>query len=281
MSQKYRDVLAEGIERLKAAGVPDAEFDAAKLLEHVSGRKKQELLLEPKLEIEDIVGEDYVNLITRRETREPLQQIIGYWEFMGLEFYVNQDVLCPRYDTEVLVEEVMRHLHDGMDILDMCTGSGCILLSLMHYSNDCKGTGVDLSEKALEVAKRNAEHLEIEATFFKSDLFTEVTGKYDIIVSNPPYIRSDVIETLMPEVKDFEPRMALDGYEDGLFFYRQIIRDSKQHMGIGSMLFFEIGYDQGQAVKALLEEAGFTECEIVKDFAGLDRVVYGTYSDRE
>lgn len=281
MSQKYRDVLAEGIERLKAAGVPDAEFDAAKLLEHVSGRKKQELLLEPKLEIEDIIAEDYVNLITRRETREPLQQIIGYWEFMGLEFYVNQDVLCPRYDTEVLVEEVMRHLHDGMDILDMCTGSGCILLSLLHYSNDCKGIGVDLSEKALEVAMKNAEHLGIEATFFKSDLFTEVTGKYDIIVSNPPYIRSDVIETLMPEVKDFEPRMALDGYEDGLFFYRQIIRDSKQHMGIGSMLFFEIGYDQGQAVKALLEEACFTECEIVKDFAGLDRVVYGTYSDRE
>jgi release factor glutamine methyltransferase len=164
-----------------------------------------------------------------------------------------------------------------MSILDMCTGSGCILCSLLHYSNDCHGVGVDLSEKALAVSKRNAEHLEIgEISFIQSDLFEKVEGKFDIIVSNPPYIRSSVIKTLMPEVREHEPIMALDGMSDGLYFYREIIKHSKGYLWGGGKLFFEIGYDQGEAVSAMMKEAGFQEVCVKKDYAGLDRVVYGT-----
>ncbi len=280
MSRKFHDVCAQGKKALIGAGVPDADIDANLLLMHVCDVDKQTILMQPDYEVTEECYLRYVNYIERRKKREPLQQITGEQDFMGLKFYVNQEVLCPRYDTEVLVEEVMRHLHDGMRILDVCTGSGCILLSLLHYSNGCEGVGVDLSKEALIVAKSNACSLGIEATFLESDLFEQVSGKFDIIVSNPPYIRSDVIETLMPEVRDYEPRMALDGMEDGLHFYREIIRQCKDFMGIGSKLFFEIGYDQGQDVLRLMQEAGFTECSIVKDFAGLDRVVYGTYCGR-
>ena len=202
---------------------------------------------------------------------------------------MNEHVLIPRQETEILVEEVMRHLHDGMRILDMCTGSGCILISLIHYSNRCSGVGVDLSEAALEVAWDNAKRLlrtrgeKSEAvtetgtvTFKKGNLFEDVEGKFEIIVSNPPYIESEVIGTLMPEVRLHEPVMALDGGEDGLDFYRQIVRDGREHLSGGGMLFFEIGHNQGEAVKTLLEQNGFIGVEIVQDYAGLDRVVYGT-----
>lgn len=280
MSRKYLDVLGEIKNAFEEGNIPDADVDALLMLEAVSGIKKSRLLLEPELEIADDVARKLAPMVERRLKREPLQQILGEQDFMGLTFYVNQDVLCPRYDTEILVEEVMRYLHDGMSILDVCTGSGCILLSLLHYSNNCSGIGVDLSKEALFVAQKNAETLGLNATFIQSDLFEKVEGKFDIIVSNPPYIRSDVIETLMPEVRDYEPRMALDGMEDGLHFYRRIIDASREHMGTGSMLFFEIGYDQGEDVSEMMREAGFIEVSVVKDYAGLDRVVIGTYSDK-
>ena len=195
---------------------------------------------------------------------------------MGLTFLVNKNVLCPRQDTEILVEEVLKHLHDGMRILDIGTGSGCILLSLLHYSNDCSGMGVDVSEEALEVARINKSRLKAErAEFVKSDLFENVEGKFEMIVSNPPYIKSAEIEGLMPEVRDHEPHMALDGGEDGLFFYREITKRAKAHLYGGGMLFYEIGCEQGEAVKHIMEGAGYREVEIIKDFSGLDRVVYG------
>jgi release factor glutamine methyltransferase len=168
----------------------------------------------------------------------------------------------------------------------MCTGSGCILLSLLHYSNDCEGLGVDLSAEALEVAGRNvlkvltpekAEHVH----FLQSDLFEKVEGKFEIIVSNPPYIASAEVDRLMPEVRDHEPRMALDGTEDGLEFYRRIIAEAGQYLVSSGMLFFEIGYDQGQAVSELMREHGYREVQVVQDYAGLDRVVYGTYVERK
>ena len=218
---------------------------------------------------------------------------------MGLAFIVNKNVLVPRQDTEVLVEEVMRYLHDGMRLLDMCTGSGCILLSLLHYSNDCTGVGVDISEEALRVAEENAEKIlgvcrehitendgigdglavgkQIE--LIQSNLFEKLDSceKFDIIVSNPPYIKTDVNDSLMPEVKEHEPHLALDGQEDGLFFYREIIAQAGEYLDGEGMLFFEIGYDQGEEVSALMENAGYTDVEVIKDFAGLDRVVHGVY----
>lgn len=206
---------------------------------------------------------------------------------MGLTFIVNEHVLIPRQDTEVLVEEVMRYLHDGMRILDMCTGSGCILLSLLRYSNDCTGVGIDISGDALRVARENAERIlgvqaveQSRITLLQGDLFealekSDAGNKFDIIVSNPPYIKTDVIDSLMPEVREHEPRLALDGREDGLFFYREIITRAGSFLAGGGMLFLEIGYDQGEEVRLLMEKAGYTDIEVIKDYAGLDRVVCG------
>jgi release factor glutamine methyltransferase len=205
----------------------------------------------------------------------PLQQLLGSTEFMGLKFRVTDKVLCPRQDTETLVEEVLRYLQDGSRILDMCTGSGCILLSLLHYSNGCTGIGADLSADALEVAQNNATELGIQAEFVQSDLFEKIEGMFEVIVSNPPYIRTSQIEQLMPEVRDHEPYMALDGHEDGLFFYRKIIPDAYQHLCGGGMLFLEIGFDQGEEVQKLMQDSHFQEVQIVRDLAGQMRVVCG------
>ena len=195
---------------------------------------------------------------------------------MGLTFRVNQHTLIPRQDTETLVEEGMRHMYDGMRILDMCTGSGCILLSLLKYSNECEGIGVDISEEALKVARENAQRLGLKAEFVQGDLFEPVPEKkFDMIVSNPPYIETAVIETLMPEVRDHEPMQALDGMEDGLFFYRKIVEKAPGFLTKGGWLLFEIGHNQGEAVSKLMTVQGFKEVEVVKDYTGLDRVVLG------
>lgn len=273
----YREVYELGRGRLEKQEIADADLDARLLLEYSCKTNRTTLLAHPDREVSEEEYENYVNYIERREQHIPLQHITGEQEFMGLEFYVNQNVLVPRQDTEILVEEVMRHLHDGMDLLDMCTGSGCILCSLLHYSNDCHGLGVDVSPKALEVARQNAQNLGITAEWTESNLFSVVQGRFDIIVSNPPYIRSDVIPTLMPEVKAHEPMMALDGKEDGLFFYREIIKQAGAYLRRSGMLFFEIGFDQAEAVSDLMREQGFAEVEVKKDYAGLDRVVYGTF----
>lgn len=199
---------------------------------------------------------------------------------MGLAFSVNENVLIPRQDTEILVEEVMKEPFDGSRILDLCTGSGCILLSLLHYSNHCTGIGSDLSFEALSVAKENARRLELEerAQFIESDLWEGIEGTFDIIVSNPPYIQTDVIETLMPEVRTFEPRLALDGGDDGLFVYRRLLQEIAPHSKGGTRLYLEIGFDQGEAVSGMVQRAGFSEVQVVKDYAGCDRVVSGVYA---
>ncbi|MBO4982201.1 MAG: peptide chain release factor N(5)-glutamine methyltransferase [Lachnospiraceae bacterium] len=276
----YRELFEQGRAALKTAGVEEADLDARLLLESVCHTDRNDLLVHGDRTVEETDRESYLDLIRRRRSHIPLQYLTGVQEFMGLAFSVNENVLIPRQDTEILVEEVLRELHDGMRILDMCTGSGCILISLLHYSNDCRGTGVDISPKALETARRNGEVLlkaSDSATWIQSDLFENVSGKYEFIVSNPPYIKSDVIPTLMPEVKDHEPILALCGYEDGLHFYRRIATDCREYLVSGGMLYFEIGSDQAEAVSAILAEAGFREINVVKDYAGLDRVVYGTY----
>lgn len=291
MTLKYREVYEWGAERLREAGISEAELDARLLLEYVCRTDRNTLLVHGDREVLVEEYDSYVNHISQREKHVPLQYITGIQEFMGLEFEVNENVLIPRQDTEILVEEVMRYLHDGMRILDMCTGSGCILLSLLYYSNDCMGLGVDVSQAALDVAVCNLDKLtalkgEIDADFMQGDLFEglEKAGgapqKFDIIVSNPPYIKSSVIETLMPEVREYEPVSALDGREDGLHFYRMIIEKSGNYLSGGGRLFFEIGFDQGEAVKGMMETAGYKQVEIVKDYAGLDRVVHGIFSGR-
>ena len=281
----YRECYEQGCRTLQAAGIEEAALDARLLLEAVCGTDRNNLLVHGEQPVAPEAEEKYLNWIRQRAEHIPLQQLTGEQDFMGLTFNVNEHVLIPRQDTEILVEEVLKELHDGMRVLDMCTGSGCILLSLLHYSNDCEGLGVDLSAEALEVAGRNvlkvltpekAEH----AHFLQSDLFEKVEGKFEIIVSNPPYIASAEVEKLMPEVRDHEPRMALDGTEDGLYFYRRIIEEAGKHLVSSGMLFFEIGYDQGQAVSELMRTEGYCEVQVVQDYAGLDRVVLGTYCER-
>ncbi len=281
----YRECYEQGCRTLQAAGIEEAALDARLLLEAVCGTDRNDLLVHGEQPVSPEAEEKYLNWIRQRAEHIPLQQLTGEQDFMGLTFSVNEHVLIPRQDTEILVEEVLKELHDGMRVLDMCTGSGCILLSLLHYSNDCEGLGVDLSAEALEVAGRNvlkvltpekAEH----AHFLQSDLFEKVEGKFEIIVSNPPYIASAEVEKLMPEVRNHEPRMALDGTEDGLYFYRRIIEEAGKHLVSSGMLFFEIGYDQGQAVSELMRTEGYCEVQVVQDYAGLDRVVLGTYCER-
>ena len=281
----YRECYEQGCRTLQAAGIEEAILDARLLLEAVCGTDRNDLLVHGEQPVMPQAEEKYLNWIRQRAEHIPLQQLTGEQDFMGLTFSVNEHVLIPRQDTEILVEEVLKELHDGMRVLDMCTGSGCILLSLMHYSNDCEGLGVDLSAEALEVAERNvlkvltpekAEHVQ----FLQSDLFEKLEDKFEIIVSNPPYIASAEVEKLMPEVRDHEPRMALDGTEDGLYFYRRIIEEAGKHLVSSGMLFFEIGYDQGQAVSELMRTQGYREVQMVQDYAGLDRVVFGTYVER-
>lgn len=276
----YQQCYEMGVARLAAADIAEAKLDARLLLEYICGTNRNDLLVHGDREVTKEQKDWYETAIAKRESRIPLQHITGEQEFMGLTFQVNEHVLIPRQDTEVLVEEAMRDMMDGMHILDMCTGSGCILISLLHYSNDCVGTGVDLSEQALLVAKENAEKIlgeKCSYSFIESNLFEKVEGIYDVIVSNPPYIQTKVIDTLMPEVRLHEPMMALDGSEDGLLFYRKIVEESRKHLRKEGRLLFEIGYDQGEAVKKLMEDGGFKEVKVIKDLAGLDRVVCGIY----
>ena len=273
----YGALYEYGKDRLAKAGIEEAALDARLLLEEICGTGRNDLLVHGDRPVEEGQRLAYVDDIDKRSSHIPLQHILGYQEFMGLRFRVTKDVLVPRQDTETLVEEVMRRLHDGMRILDLCTGSGCILLSLLQYSNHCMGTGSDLSEAALKVAEENAESLGLEAEFVRSDLFESITGKFEVIVSNPPYIPSREIPGLMEEVREHDPLMALDGGEDGLSFYKRIIARAGEYLYTGGMLFFEIGYDQGRAVSKLMEEAGFWEVEVCQDLSGLDRVVWGVY----
>ena len=274
---EYAALYRMGVERLAAAGIEEAKLDARLLLEELCGTDRNDLLVHGDRPVTEQQENSYVNYIELRSRHIPLQHITGYQEFMGLRFKVTPDVLIPRQDTETLVEEVLKNLHDGMRILDLCTGSGCILLSLLRYSNDCVGIGADLSKKALKVAEENAGSLGLTAEFVQGDLFEPVTGKFEIIVSNPPYIPSNVIPTLMEEVREHDPLMALDGKEDGLYFYREITGKASEYLYPGGMLLLEIGCEQAGAVTELMKNAGYRDVTVCKDLAGLDRVVSGRY----
>lgn len=294
----YQALYQQGVQFLRTQGIEEAALDARLLLEFVCGTDRNTLLVHGDREISIEEEKRYSLMLEKRGQHIPLQHLTGVQDFMGLTFIVDENVLIPRQDTEILVEEVMKNLHDGMRILDMCTGSGCILLSLLQYSNDCVGVGVDLSAEALAVADANYTRLredkpEMDAVFLRGNLFealaagdetgaadgsgSAVSGRFDIIVSNPPYIRTDVIDTLMPEVREYEPFMALDGRADGLYFYREITKQAKGYLSRGGMLYYEIGCDQAAEVKEILQKEGYRDIEVVKDYAGLDRVVCGVY----
>ena len=277
----YKDCLENGTENLKRAGITEAKLDARLLLEYVCETDHSTLYAHPDREVTEAEEQKYNELLLRREKREPVAYILGKWEFMGLSFNVSKDVLIPEQDTEVLVEEALRYCEDKMRILDLCTGSGCIALSLLNYPNDTKAVCTDISEAALSVAKENADKLGLSdrVTFIETDLFPDKTiGKFDVIVSNPPYIATEVIKTLAPEVKDYEPNLALDGSKDGLEFYRRIVNGAGEYLFSSGYLIMEIGYDQAEAVKALLTENGkYHDIEVIKDYAGNDRVVRACY----
>ncbi|SES76886.1 peptide chain release factor N(5)-glutamine methyltransferase [[Clostridium] polysaccharolyticum] len=264
----------EGTEALEAAGVEEASLNAWYLLSEAFSITRASYLLSRGKEAGVEETGRYLGWIAVRATRYPLEYILGKQEFMGLSFKVNENVLIPRQDTEILVEGVLNSAK-GKKVLDMCTGSGCIAISLAKLGNALEVHGVDISREALMVAKENADHNQVQVEFVESNLFGNVTGKYDIIVSNPPYIESKVIETLMPEVREFEPVLALDGTEDGLYFYREISNAAPEYLTEEGEIFFEIGYNQGEAVTNILKAAGFAYAQVRKDLAGLDRVVYG------
>ncbi|MDO5423986.1 MAG: peptide chain release factor N(5)-glutamine methyltransferase [Eubacteriales bacterium] len=277
----YRQALKHGENALAEKQVPDAGIDAWYLLEYtlkqtgLPNAGRTWYLLHADEEIPEEILAQYRELLEKRGMRIPLQHLTGEQEFMGIPFLVNEHVLIPRQDTEILTEEALRILHPGMRVLDMCTGSGCMIISLAKLKPGIHASACDLSEKALEVARENDRRQQTGVRFFQGDLFETVEGAYDVIVSNPPYIPTATIETLMDEVRGHEPRMALDGREDGLYFYRRLAEESKAHLKPGGYLFLEIGSDQGEEVKNLLTQAGFCNVSIKKDLAGLDRVAAG------
>lgn len=281
-----KELYSKGSEMLANASIQESSLDAWYLLEHITGISRAQYFVDSQQSVPKDQEKQYLQFIQRRAEHIPLQHLTGVQEFMGLEFQVNEHVLIPRQDTEILVETALEKLKDmtnPQNILDMCTGSGCILLSMLYYTqkeHDISGTGIDISSEALNVAKNNAKRLELSADFCQSDLFDNVNGIYSMIVSNPPYIRSSVIETLQEEVRDHDPILALDGMEDGLYFYRRIISESKAHLQDGGYLLFEIGYDQGIDVSNLMKDAGFLDVIVKKDLAGLDRVVFGVYDTK-
>ncbi len=279
-----QQLLTDGTERLKQAGVPDNALDARYLLLAVWDISLASFLAvrnKALPETEEELGRQarYEELIRQRAGRIPLQYLTGEQEFMGLSFSVNSSVLIPRQDTETLVELVLEEQKDRtLSILDMCTGSGCIAVSLARLGGYREVTALDISPEALKVAAGNAERLlaEYGGSFQlkESDMFEQLSAdqKFDIIVSNPPYIPSEVIEGLEPEVKDHEPRLALDGRTDGLLFYRILAEQSGRYLKPGGFVYLEIGFDQAQEVERLFAEKGFTDFETVKDMAGLNRV---------
>ena len=270
-----------GTDRLTAAGIDEAELDAWYILEHISGLNRAEYFIHSEDIIEKEKAEEFFRLIDERSKRIPLSYVIGTRDFFGLTFKVNEDVLIPEQETEILVEEVIKY-SEGKAVLDMCTGSGCIAISIALFGKPSAVSASDISIKALEVAKENAKLLKAnEVIFVRGDLFENITKKFDIIVSNPPYIETKVIDELMSEVRDYIPRLALDGDGDGLKFYKIISKEAVKYLNKNGRIFYEIGYNQSRAVTSILLENGFTDVRVIKDYSGLDRIVMAKFDWRE
>lgn len=271
----YQELLRYTQDGLKSAGIEEYKEDAWYLFSECFQMSRSSYFVkntEPVAAEYEKEKQCLQECTKKRMQHIPLQYILGRQEFMGLEFLVNENVLIPRFDTELLVEEVCKY-SEGKRILDVCTGSGCIAVSVAALGKPALVDALDISADALQVAKENAKRLHADITFYESDLFTDIRGSYDCIVSNPPYIESEQIGELAEEVAVYEPRLALDGGKDGLDFYRVIITQAKEHLSAGGRIFLEIGCNQGDAVLRLLDANGYSEGMVKKDYAGLDRVV--------
>lgn len=277
---RLKGLLADGAKMLAQAGIDEAELDARYILEYITGLNSAQYFINSEDIIEKDKAEEFFRLIERRSKRIPLSYVIGTRDFFGLTFKVDENVLIPEQETELLVEEVIKH-SEGKSVLDMCTGSGCIAISIALFGKPSKVAASDISEKALEVARENAKSLKAgEISFIQGDMFENVTDKFDIIVSNPPYIETGEIDELMPEVRDYIPRLALDGDIDGLKFYRIISKEAVKKLNKNGRIFYEIGYNQSRAVASILLENGFTDVKIMKDYSGLDRIVMAKLDEK-
>lgn len=282
---QLRALVREAAEKLSRAGIEEAHLDARLLLEYAAGITVQDYMMDPFQVLPEEKVQAYHEAVEKRAARIPLQHITGQQEFMGYPFRVNEHVLIPRQDTETLVECALEKLEPEMEVLDLCTGSGCIAASLYLIGKkqgkvfpDRCFDAADISAEALDTARENCRALGAQVRLIHSDLFERIEGSYDMIVSNPPYIRRGVIEGLQEEVRLHDPYIALDGHEDGLYFYRRIADEAGRHLKWGGWVLLEIGHDQSKDVSRLLAEAGFTCIQGKKDLAGLDRVVMGMYN---
>ena len=274
-AETLREAERRGAETLAAAGREEAAQTARLLLCHVLNFNFTDYVLarEDLLSPRDTAR--YEELLTRRASGVPLQYLTREQNFCGLSLYVDERVLIPRQDTECLVEEVLRDGARGA-LLDICTGSGCIPLALLKHGNFSCALGADISAEALAVAEINRARTGLPLELRQSDLFAEIPERFDVITANPPYIESAEIESLSVEVRDHEPRLALDGAADGLAFYRRLAAESGAHLKPGGRLYLEIGMSQGAAVASLLEAAAFSDIQIIRDLAGRDRIVKGS-----
>lgn len=274
MEVLVKDVVAQAVRNLKNAEIIENEIDSWLLAEDFLGVSRQDIFLEPNQSVSEEMAQKYSDMVEKRAAHIPLQHITGHQQFMDFDFIVNKNVLIPRPETELLVEQVVGFVKDcPAKVLDMCTGSGCIAISVDKMCHKAEVTAVDISEKALKVAEENNLKNQSKVTFVKSDLFENIKEKYDVIISNPPYIPTGDIDTLMEEVRDHEPHLALDGSNDGLKFYRKICKQSADYLKEKGKIFLEIGYNQGETVLNLLKENGFINIKVLKDLSGNDRMV--------
>ncbi len=269
--------MEEAVRLLENHKVDDAKGNVMELLEALTGITRTQYLVGKDSDMPAKKAEALFRAVARRAGHEPLQHILGYAYFYGRKYTVSNDVLVPRFDTECVVEYALQRMPQAAKVLDMCTGSGCIGITVALEKKGTAVTAADVSDAALKIARKNAADLQADVKFIHSDLFEKIEKDtlYDIIISNPPYIPTPVIETLSEEVRAYEPRLALDGKTDGLYFYDRIIREGRAFLKEGGRFVFEIGSDQAGRVTELLEKAGFKRVECQKDLAGLDRIVSG------
>ena len=261
----------------KSIDSPEAESDALILFEYVTGKDRMSLFLHPEEEETQEKKDTLLELVERRNTGEPVQYITGKTYFYGLQFLCDKDTLIPRFDTEVLTQEAIKSVPKYAGVLDMCTGTGCIIIALKHERNDIRAFGSDISEQAVNTAVKNAKLNECDVEFTVSDMFKNIDGRFDVIISNPPYIERKVIDELDATVKEYEPFTALCGGEDGLDFYRIIAKEAHDHLIKDGLLLLEIGYDQGESVPDILGKEGFVNIKVIKDLNGLNRVVSAVF----
>lgn len=269
---KIKEILLKSNNLLKENNIEDFNIKTRLLLSYLLNKNKEYLIIHDEEEIPKEIEGKFFSCLEKLKNNHPIQYIIKKQEFMGFEFFVNENVLIPQPDTEILVEEILMLINEGNKILDLCTGSGAIGISIAKLKENVQIYLSDISEKALEVAKKNSEKLDVKTNIIKSNLFENINEKFDIIVSNPPYIETEVIKTLHKEVQK-EPILALDGGNDGLDFYRQIAKDAKNYLIENGIIALEIGYNQKLAVIKILEKEGYQNIYSKEDYGNNDRIV--------